>query len=88
MDDVSEPEVTFELLDLEAQGHKGPAVSVDLHLKEGQIVTFALRIPPEKPPIPQAIPKLSTAKEYNVTLEGASACCSFFAATKRLASNY
>ena len=47
-EDVHAPEVTLELLDLSAKGHKGPAVQSLLKLKEGQSVTFVLRIPPDE----------------------------------------
>ena len=43
---VQAPEVTLELLDLSAKGHKGLAVQSLLELTEGQCVTFILRIPP------------------------------------------
>ena len=39
-------QVTLELLDLSAKGHKGLAVQSLLELKEGQSVTFILRHPP------------------------------------------
>ena len=47
-EDVHAPEVTLELLDLSAKGHKGLAVQSLLNLKEGQSVTFVLRIPPDE----------------------------------------
>lgn len=40
------PQVTLELLDLSAKGHKGLAVQSLLELTEGQCVTFVLRTPP------------------------------------------
>ncbi|KAF8802927.1 glycoside hydrolase family 15 protein [Phlegmacium glaucopus] len=43
---VHAPEVTLELLDLSAKGHKGLAVQSLLQLTEGQCVTFVLRTPP------------------------------------------
>ncbi|KAK7045779.1 hypothetical protein VNI00_007180 [Paramarasmius palmivorus] len=45
-DNVSEPEITLNLLDLSAKGHKGPGIYADLNLTEGQVVTFVLRTPP------------------------------------------
>ncbi|KAJ4488634.1 Six-hairpin glycosidase-like protein [Lentinula lateritia] len=46
LDNVQPPEVNFQLLDLSAKGHKGPAVSAEMTLYEGQVVTFVLRSPP------------------------------------------
>ena len=44
------PEVILNKLDLSAKGHKGPGVESSFTLKEGQIVTFVLRIPPNELP--------------------------------------
>ena len=49
-EDVHAPEVILKLLDLSAKGHKGPGVQSSFTLKEGQIVTFVLRIPPDELP--------------------------------------
>jgi len=43
---IHSPEVTLELLDLSAKGHKGLAVQCLLKMTEGQCVTFVLRTPP------------------------------------------
>ena len=48
IDNVSPPSAEFQLLDLSADGHKGPAISMDLDLVEGQVVVFVLRTPPVK----------------------------------------
>ncbi|KAF5315037.1 hypothetical protein D9619_007479 [Psilocybe cf. subviscida] len=40
------PEINFEFLDLSEQGHKGHAAQCVATLREGQCVTFVLRIPP------------------------------------------
>ncbi|CCA76689.1 related to glycosyl hydrolase, family 15, partial [Serendipita indica DSM 11827] len=69
LDDVPVPEINFEILYLPEKGHLGPGAHVDLKLKEGQVVTFFLRTPPREPPVPHAIPKFETAKEFNVTFE-------------------
>ncbi|CCA76666.1 related to glycosyl hydrolase, family 15 [Serendipita indica DSM 11827] len=69
LDDVPVPEINFEILYLPEKGHLGPGAHVDLKLKEGQVVTFFLRTPPKEPPVPHAIPKFETAKEFNVTFE-------------------
>ena len=45
---IEPPQVTLELLDLSAKGHKGLAVQSLLKLREGQSVTFVLRIPPDE----------------------------------------
>ncbi|KAF8830428.1 hypothetical protein HHX47_DHR2000866 [Lentinula edodes] len=46
LENVQPPEVNFQLLDLSTKGHKGPAVSAEMTLYEGQVVTFVLRSPP------------------------------------------
>ena len=69
MEDVPIPEVGLEILDLQGVGHLGPGTAANLMLHEGQVVTFVLRCPPKDPPIPQAIPKTSTANEYSVPFE-------------------
>ncbi|KAH7878754.1 glycoside hydrolase family 15 protein, partial [Lentinula edodes] len=46
LENVQPPEVNFQLLDLSTKGHKGPAVSAEMTLHEGQVVTFVLRSPP------------------------------------------
>lgn len=47
VENVPVPDVELQLLDLTKRGHKGPAISVDLALEEGQAVTFILRTAPE-----------------------------------------
>jgi hypothetical protein len=49
-EDVQAPEVILRLLDLSAKGHKGPGMQSSFTLKEGQSVTFVLRIPPDELP--------------------------------------
>ncbi|KAF8187701.1 glycoside hydrolase family 15 protein [Pholiota molesta] len=46
--DGTPPEVALEFLDLSAKGHKGLAVQSNIHLVEGQCVTFVLRPPPAR----------------------------------------
>ncbi|KIK68510.1 glycoside hydrolase family 15 protein [Collybiopsis luxurians FD-317 M1] len=46
LENVHAPEVVLKLLDLSTKGHKGPAVSAEMTLHEGQVVTFVLREPP------------------------------------------
>ncbi|KAJ4490166.1 glycoside hydrolase family 15 protein [Lentinula aciculospora] len=46
LDNVLPPEVNFQILDLSAKGHQGLAVSSEMTLHEGQVVTFVLRSPP------------------------------------------
>ena len=43
IDGIPVPEVDIKLLDLAKKGHLGLSASVDLHLVEGQAVTFVLR---------------------------------------------
>ncbi|KAG8836036.1 hypothetical protein FRC17_010500 [Serendipita sp. 399] len=69
LDGVAVPEIKFESLDLQSQGHLGLSVCAEFELCEGQVVTFVLRTPPKDSPIPQGIPRTSTAEEYHVTLE-------------------
>ncbi|KAF9078754.1 glycoside hydrolase family 15 protein, partial [Rhodocollybia butyracea] len=46
MDNVGAPEFNLKLLDLSAKGHKGPAISAEMTLREGQVIAFVLRSPP------------------------------------------
>ncbi|THU90642.1 glycoside hydrolase family 15 protein [Dendrothele bispora CBS 962.96] len=46
LENVSPPSPSLSALDLSSKGHLGPAVFSELKLKEGQCVTFVLRIPP------------------------------------------
>lgn len=69
IDDIPAPKPNIEILDLQNKGHLGPSVSADIELHEGQIITFILRCPPKEPPIPQAIPRTTTATEYKVAFE-------------------
>ncbi|KAI0042680.1 glycoside hydrolase family 15 protein [Auriscalpium vulgare] len=68
IDNVAAPSVDLKLLDLTRKGHKGPSVSADLLLEEGQVVTFVLRTPPVNEE-PQVDPTESHAKELGVSLE-------------------
>ena len=74
LDDVPVPTVDLELLDNQNKGHLGLSGCANIDLTEGQAITFVLRTPPEEPPVPQGIPKPSTAKEFRVTLEGTRSC--------------
>jgi hypothetical protein len=83
MEDVPIPEIDMKILDLQDLGHLGPSATADLNLLEGQVVTFILRCPPKEPPIPQAIPRTETAKEFRTSFEGSwlkhlRRCCSPF----------
>ena len=69
VEDIPIPKVDLTTYDLQQVGHLGPSVTANLTLHEGQVVTFILRCPPKDPPIPQAIPRTETAKEYNVTFD-------------------
>ncbi|KAI0671268.1 glycoside hydrolase family 15 protein [Trametes maxima] len=69
LENVSEPEVQLNLLDLSAKGHKGPGVWTELELKEGQVVTFVLRTPPDVKLPPQAHPTHETAQEMGISYE-------------------
>ncbi|KAI0369449.1 glycoside hydrolase family 15 protein [Pilatotrama ljubarskyi] len=69
LENVQEPHVQLNLLDLRAQGHKGPGVWTELELREGQAVTFVLRTPPDVKLPPQAHPTRETAEEMGVPYE-------------------
>ncbi|OSC98195.1 glycoside hydrolase family 15 protein [Trametes coccinea BRFM310] len=69
LDNVPEPEVKLDLLDLSEKGHKGPGAWTQLELKEGQIVTFVLRTPPDVKLPPQAQPSRETAEELGIPYE-------------------
>ncbi|KAJ3759693.1 glycoside hydrolase family 15 protein [Lentinula raphanica] len=56
LDNVRPPEVSLNLLDLSAKGHKGPAASAEMILHEGQVVTFVLRSPPTQDLVSDADP--------------------------------
>ncbi|GBE78663.1 Uncharacterized protein SCP_0115540 [Sparassis crispa] len=47
LDHIAVPNVRLELLDLTKKGHLGLSASCDLVLREGQVVTFVLRTPPD-----------------------------------------
>ncbi|TBU39361.1 glycoside hydrolase family 15 protein [Dichomitus squalens] len=66
LDDLPDPEVQFHYLDLEHKGHKGKGVWTEITLREGQVVTFVLRTPPEVHLPAQARPTHKTARELGV----------------------
>lgn len=70
LESVAAPAVALAALDLRAVGHKGVGVCANLALHEGQVVTFVLRIPPEREspaagtaPTPQKADQLGVAFE-------------------------
>ncbi|CCM02298.1 uncharacterized protein FIBRA_04387 [Fibroporia radiculosa] len=68
LDNVPEPRVEFRELDLTEKGHLGLGICSDLVLREGQTVTFVLRIVPEKS-VPAAQPTPEKAEELGVPYE-------------------
>lgn len=58
--------MNIELLDLSAKGHLGPAVACNLELREGQAVTFVLRIPQNARAPDEAEPTPERARELGV----------------------
>ncbi|PCH40589.1 glycoside hydrolase family 15 protein [Wolfiporia cocos MD-104 SS10] len=69
LENVSVPDVQLEALDLTEKGHLGHSVCCDLVLHEGQVVTFVMRIPPEKD-MPSAMrPTPQKAEELGVPYE-------------------
>ena len=71
LDDLPDPEVNLQYLDLEHKGHKGKGVWTEITLKEGQVVTFVLRTPPEVNLPPQAHPTHKTARALGVPYDSA-----------------
>lgn len=69
LDNVPEPEVNIDYLDLSKEGHLGPAVCCNLSLVEGQRVTFILRICPERVGAPEARPTQELADRLGIPLE-------------------
>lgn len=70
-DAVRPPAVRLAKLDLRAQGHRGEGACADLALEAGQVVTFVLRVPPERAPPPQAKPTRAQAQALGVPIESA-----------------
>ena len=69
LENVSEPEVRLELLDLSHKGNKGLGVACEFTLVEGQAVTFILRSPP-KHTYPDAVkPSREKAAHLGVPFE-------------------
>lgn len=69
LDNLPEPEVNIDYLDLSKEGHLGPAVCCNLSLVEGQRVTFILRICPERVGAPEARPTQELADRLGIPLE-------------------
>lgn len=69
LDNLPEPEVNIDYLDLLKEGHLGPAVCCNLSLVEGQRVTFILRICPERVGAPEARPTQELADRLGIPLE-------------------
>ncbi|THH19715.1 hypothetical protein EW146_g1475 [Bondarzewia mesenterica] len=70
IENVPEPTVELRHLDLAHRGHKGPGISVDLVVEEGQAVTFVLRTPPEGNENESKLkPSEARAKELGLPLE-------------------
>jgi hypothetical protein len=94
MEDVPVPDINMKILDLQDLGHLGPSATADLNLLEGQVVTFILRCPPKEPPIPQAIPRTETAKQFGTSFEGSwfehlrCSCSPFSKQSSREPTNY
>lgn len=71
LDNVPEPKIELELLDLTKKGHLGPSVSCEFELREGQAVTFVLRTPPDHA-YPDAVkPSEEKAERLGVGFESA-----------------
>ena len=66
---VSDPKIELKILDLENKGHQGKGAYCDLHLEEGQAVTFIVRIPPGGNKTTRLNPTLEKAETLGVSLE-------------------
>ncbi len=69
LDDVGDPEVKLNYLDLDDKGHKGRGVWTEILLREGQVVTFVLRTPPDVSLPIQAHPTHQAARELGISYE-------------------
>ncbi|KAI1782424.1 glycoside hydrolase family 15 protein [Ganoderma leucocontextum] len=69
LDDIGDPEVKLNYLDLENKGHKGRGVWTEILLREGQVVTFVLRTPPDVSLPPQANPTHQAARELGISYD-------------------
>lgn len=69
LDNVPDPEVTLDLLDLMGKGHLGPSVCAEFEMVEGQSVTFVLRTPPKHTYPGAAQPSKEKANELGVSFE-------------------
>jgi hypothetical protein len=72
MECVDDPIVDLKILDLTPQGHLGMSACCDLDLKEGQVVTFILRTPPEAGSESKLTPTVERANSLGVSLESGS----------------
>ena len=75
LDNVAAPAVQLAPLDLRAAGHRGLGACADVVLREGQVVTFVLRIPPESEPPTGSAPTPQKADELGVSFERESWYC-------------
>ena len=73
LENVPDPEIRLDLLDLMPKGHLGPSVFCEFEMVEGQSGTFILRTPP-KHAYPDAVrPSKEKADQLGVPFE--SECC-------------
>nr|VWO95362.1 N/A [Ganoderma boninense] len=69
IDDAGDPAVQLHYLDLDDRGHKGRGVWTEVLLREGQVVTFVLRTPPDVALPRQAHPTHQAARELGVSYD-------------------
>ncbi|KAI0034920.1 glycoside hydrolase family 15 protein [Vararia minispora EC-137] len=69
IENVDPPAGKLEMFDLSSKGHKGRAVSMDLDLVEGQVITFVLRTPPDTAGSPVLRPTEQRAKELGIPFD-------------------
>ena len=75
LDDVGNPDVKLEYLDLGSKGHKGRGVWTEILLREGQVVTFVLRTPPDVALPTQAHPTHQAARELGISYDSGCLPC-------------
>lgn len=74
IENVPEPVIKFDLLDLTNKGHLGPSVSCNFTLVEGQAVTFVLRTPSKHVYSEAVRPSKEKAEQLGVPFESQYFC--------------
>ena len=69
-DGVPAPDVKLQSLDLRQKGLRSIGAVTDIHLQDGQAVTFVLRTPPEKSSDSENRPTKEQIQELGIPVEG------------------